>query len=299
MILDHMGGFDRFLRCNLLDELNKSSIKNNRCLEIFTEYIIGPQIATQYSNLDLKFDVDLWIRENNIKQFFNYQTHPELQFSNFLCSFNGSSHVSRQLLVAILKKFGFFCPDYSSKNFTFSEEMLSGHVTNYVQGKDTFYHKFFLLGNSKFYDTIYTSEYNRFDHIKNIYALEKSLTQSFVHIVSETLATYYYPFVTEKFLYSVVTRGLFLSYAQPGWHDHLEKYHGFRKYDKIFDYHFDTIQDPVERLVELITMISKFSFLSSDDWRDLYLLQLDEIEYNHEHYYSGAHLKNLKESTWD
>jgi hypothetical protein len=109
------------------------------------------------------------------------------------------------------------------------------------------------------------------------------------------MATSYYPFVTEKFLYSIVTRGLFLSYAQPGWHDHIEKYYGFKKYTKLFDYRFDTIQNPVERLVELMTMISKFSVLSTDDWYDLYLLQLEEIEYNYDHYFSGDYLKCLKQ----
>lgn len=107
------------------------------------------------------------------------------------------------------------------------------------------------------------------------------------------MATSYYPFVTEKFLYSVVTRGLFLAYAHPGWHEHLEKYYGFKRYTKLFDYTFDTIQNPVKRLVELMTMISKFSFLSSDDWRDLYLLQQDEVEFNYDHYMSKAYMKDL------
>jgi hypothetical protein len=109
------------------------------------------------------------------------------------------------------------------------------------------------------------------------------------------MAASYYPFVTEKFLYSVVTRGLFLSYAQPGWHAHLEKYYGFKPYTKLFDYRFDTIENPVERLVELMTMISKFSVLSSDDWKDLYLLEQDSIEYNYNHYFSGDYLNCLKQ----
>ena len=108
------------------------------------------------------------------------------------------------------------------------------------------------------------------------------------------MATSYYPFVTEKFLYSVATRGLFLSYAQPGWHEHLEKYYGFKRYTKLFDYRFDTIENPIERLVELMSMISKFSVLSLDDWRDLYLLEQDTIEYNYDHYFSRRYLDTLK-----
>ena len=107
------------------------------------------------------------------------------------------------------------------------------------------------------------------------------------------MATSYYPFVTEKFLYSVVTRGLFLSYAQPGWHSHVEKYYGFKKYTKLFDYRFDNIENPVERLIELITMISKFEKLTPVEWHDLYLLEQDTIEYNYDHYFSGAYHEQL------
>ena len=109
------------------------------------------------------------------------------------------------------------------------------------------------------------------------------------------MATSYVPFVTEKFLYSIVTRGLFLAYAQPGWHDHLEKYYGFKKYTKLFDYRFDTIENPVERLVEMITMISKFSKLSPGDWHDLYQLEQNTIEYNYDHYFSKGYLSCLQQ----
>jgi hypothetical protein len=156
------------------------------------------------------------------------------------------------------------------------------------------YRKFFITDSEEFFQKIYSFGHERFDHATNIYTLENKITQSFIHLVSETIATSYQPFVTEKFLYSVVTRGLFLSYAQPGWHAHVEKYYGFKKYTKLFDYRFDTIQNPVERLVELISMISKFNTLSCHDWHDLYLLEQDTIEHNYNHYFSGDYLKFLK-----
>ena len=145
-----------------------------------------------------------------------------------------------------------------------------------------------------FFQSVNSFGHVQYNHKQNIYNLESKLTQSFLHIVSETMATSYYPFVTEKFLYSIVTRGLFLAYAQPGWHSHLEKYFGFRRYTKLFDYHFDTIKNPIKRLVELMSMISKFSNLSIADWHDLYLIEQDTIEYNYEHYFSGNYLKILE-----
>jgi hypothetical protein len=115
-----------------------------------------------------------------------------------------------------------------------------------------------------------------------------------VHLVSETLSTSYYPFYGEKFLQSVVTRGLFVAYAQPNWHEMLEKWYGFKKYDKIFDYRFDHIQNPLERMIELISMLLKFRYLSSDDWRDLYEMEKDTIEYNYDWYFSRQYVTCLE-----
>jgi hypothetical protein len=225
-----------------------------------------------------------------------YNTHPEIDFKNFVCSFNGSAHVSRKLLTAILQRFGYYNTEYCSKNFTFSVGMLDGHIADYVSDQNNFYRKFFIDNNSDvFFNTINSFGHVQYNHEKNIYNLESKLTQSFLHIVSETMATSYVPFVTEKFLYSVVTRGLFLAYAQPEWHDHVEKYYGFKKYTKLFDYRFDAIQNPIERLVELMCMISKFSKLSCHEWHDLYLLEQETIEYNYDHYFSGDYLKSLEQ----
>jgi hypothetical protein len=202
--------------------------------------------------------------------------------------------VSRKLLTSILHKFGWFNKKYCSKNFIYSINILDGHICDHVGDLDNFYRKFFISESSKdFFQTISSFGHVRYNHANNIYNLENKLTESFLHIVSETMATSYVPFVTEKFLYSVVTRGLFLAYAQPGWHAHLEKYYGFKRYTRLFDYRFDLIQNPVERLVELMSMISKFSMQSTDDWRDLYLLQQAEIEYNYHHYFSQDYLKCL------
>jgi len=198
--------------------------------------------------------------------------------------------------VSIIKKFDWFNSEYCSKNFQFDSAIIDGHLGDFLlPDQHQVYNKFFISSDSdKFFNTINSFGHVQFDHKQNIYNLENKLTKSFLHIVSETKATSYYPFVTEKFLYSIVTRGLFLAYAQPGWHDHVEKYYGFKRYTKLFDYRFDNIQNPVERLVELMCMISKFSKLSVQDWHDLYLMEQDTIEYNYDHYFSNRYLEHLR-----
>lgn len=290
---DHMLGFDSEYGNLLLDFLNKKAHESGAIVTVKSQLLLDASVTDKYKNLSIRFDSELQQRIN-FRHFYEYNIHPELDYINFICSFNGTGHVSRQLLPAILKRNGWFDPLFSSKNPVFTGEMLHGHIEQYVPEKSEFYSKFIISQtDEEFYNTKYSFGHDRFRHGRNIYKLENKITQSFLHIVSETMATSYYPFVTEKFLYSVVTRGLFLAYAHPGWHTHLEQYYGFKKYNTLFDYRFDSIQNPIERLIELMSMISKFSKLSPDDWKDLYLLEQDTIEYNYNHYFSRDYLKGL------
>lgn len=292
IIDDHLGGFDQSLRSPVLDRIHNQT--QDRKIVVETEYIVNQQIKKNYPNFDLRFSLDLHNRY--LKHFFGYNIHPELTFENFLCSFNGSHHTSRILLMSILKKVGWFDPMYSTKNVVFSAEQVDGHLQYYLGQGSQFYGVFFNV-DDEFRKKTFSIDYKRTDHVHNIYALERSLTGSFVHLVSETMGTSYYPFYGEKFLYSIVTRGLFVCYGQPLWHDTLERCYGFKKYTKLFDYRFDMITNPVERLLELISMLGKFSNLNSKDWHDLYLLESDNIEYNYNHYYSQDYKKSLERFT--
>ena len=287
-IRDHMNGFDQSLKNSLLDRL-QSQNKKSLPITVYTEIIPNDKIRTTYPYFNFKYDLSGHAQLLDSLQ--GYRVHPELTFSNFLCSFNGTPHVSRKLLVSILRKFGYFDGDYCSKNFSYTDNALDGHLVDIVGERARFFRKFFVNNDHGFPAQIYDLSYQRYDHENNILKLEKKLTDSFLHLVSESIATSYYPNISEKSFYSIVTRGLFLSYAQPNWHAYLEKYYGFKRYTRIFDYHFDSIQNPVERLLELMSMISKFQTLSPDDWKDLYLLEQDTIEHNYDHYFSQDYQK--------
>ena len=283
---DHLGGFDKKLTCKILDSLNAQNFTK----QIYTLYYVTNCLKNKYPNI--KFSVDKQYKMN-LCHFENYNMHPEISFKNFLCSFNGSNHISRQLLASALHKFNYFSKNYCSKNHTNDGSNINSYVSWYVHNTQ-FYLKFFDCSND-FNKLKVSFAYKRSQHDKNIYTLAKKLTESFLHIVSETMADSYYPFVTEKFLYSIVNRGLFLGYAQPGWHKIIENNYGFRLYTNLFDYRFDSIINPIERLIELMTMISKFSKLTSAEWHDLYLLESESIEYNYDHYFSKSYLKSLKQ----
>jgi hypothetical protein len=287
-IPDHLGGVDINYRNPLLDHI---SSKVDQHTTILNYYIFDKRVKQNYPNLTFKLDKKEFDVFHSLK---DYNIHPTLNYKNFICSFNGSPHVSRKLLVSILQKFNWFNNNYCTKNFSVDPAILDGHITE-LNSNSNFYIKFFSL-DPIFLNNIYSYNYQPYNHMNNIQTLETRLTESFLHIVSETMATSYYPFMSEKSFYSIATRGLFLAYAQPGWHDHFEKYFGFKRYTKLFDYHFDTIQNPVERLVELMTMVSKFSKLSTDEWADLYLIEQETIEYNYNHYFSSNYLIQLNKT---
>lgn len=293
-LADHVGGFDKNLRNPVLDELDSLARNANKCYHVNYHMVLDHTIKQHYPNLKITFGFYIWKYFEILNQLLDYNQHPEIDFKNFICSFNGSAHVSRKLLTAALHRRNWFNPETCSKNFSYTGDQLFGHIADYVPEQQNFYNKFFISNSSEdFFQRINSFGHMRYDHQQNIHILENKLTQSFLHVVSETMSTSYYPFVSEKFLYSVVTRGLFLTYGQPGWHEHLEKYYGFKRYTKLFDYRFDSIQNPIERLVELMSMISKFSVLSQDDWKDLYEIEKDTIEYNYNHYFSQDYLKCL------
>lgn len=285
-ITDHLGGFDEQMHCKVLDHIDKHS---QGTVQVITDYRFSQGRLDRYPNLCFEWH-PTWVNAC----FQNYRSHPDLWHENFLCSFNGTPHVGRKLLVAALHRLGWFDSGYSSKNFTFDEDRLDGHLQDYLdQDQHRLYRKFFIGPESQdFFSKRSGFGHVQFDHANNIFNLDQKITHSFVNLVSESMPTSNYPFVTEKFCYSVVTHGLFVAFAQPGWHQHLETHYGFKPFNRIFDYRFDAITNPVLRCVELLSMLAKFSRLGTADWHDLHDMERDTLEYNYDHYFSGRYLEH-------
>ncbi len=291
---DHLGGFDKNMRNWYFDKLNAYAEKHGKHYQVLQSYIVDQRIRDTYPNLTLCFYYELQ-GSRGYESIMNYRKHPDKSFKHFLCSFNGSGHIGRLLLVSLLHKFGWFNLDTCSKNFTFTLDELDGHIHDLTGDQDRFYRKFFISDDTdKFGQTIHSFGRDRLSLHTNIYKLEDKIATSFVNIVGETVSTGYYPFFTDKAFHSIVSKGLFVTYGQPHWYEHFEKYFGFRMYSKIFDYTFDTIQNPIVRLLTLITMLAKFSRLSIFDWHDLYLMEKDTIDYNYDLYFSQKPFDNMR-----
>lgn len=290
---DHLGGFDSHYRNAVLDKISQASNKQHT---IHYHNLLDPRAKQNYPALNIKFSSELQDRKN-FAIFENAQlAHTKQGFDHFLCCFSGSEHLSRQFLVSALHKFGWFNHKSCTKNFKTFVDRVDGNLASFFDDpeQERFYRKFVITESEEFCNLVHGLAYNRFDHVSNLSTLYSVASNSFVQIVSETLATSSCMFVTEKVMYPILSKVLFLTYGQANYHSHLETYYGFKKYSKIFDYGFDSIANPVIRLVTMLAMLAKFEKLSVADLHDLYLLEQDTIEYNYNWYRSKKYLDELK-----
>lgn len=286
-IIDHLGGFSENLTNPILDRLRGHSGK------IYLQFIANDQIRKNYPDLDLKFCGHY----ESIDLLKPAPTDNKKSFENFLCSFNGADGVGRQFLTAAMYKKNWFNSEFSSKNFSYSHSRLDGNIASYCTSSEERFYRKFIIDDSEsaknFYLTTYGFEYTANEHNKNLQILINKINRCCLQLVAETVCVSYHPWISEKFLYPVVAKHLWIAYAQPGYYEYLEQYYKFKKFQNIFDYEFDSIKNPVIRLIKLFEMIGKFDSLSYLDWHDLYLLEEDTIEYNYDHYFSGDYLKKL------
>lgn len=303
---DHIGGFSWDMHNDVLAMIDRRGKAKGIRYNVKYIHFIDPfhrfLIEQNYPNINLLWHTD-FVNHQLLYQFCyfrDYNTHPDVDFKNFVCSFNRNIDVGRKLVLAHLHQRGWADLDYVSKGFVFTVDELDGHIQDFVGEQSALYRKFFINSHSEdffkstriFGDNILGPGHDQKHGIRTLAPL---LTQSFVHLSSECMSISAYPYVTEKFLYSVVNRGLFVSNAQPGWHGHVERYYGFRQFNKVFDYRFDTISDPVRRLIALTDMLSKFSRLSKLDWHDLYGVEHETLEFNYDHYFSNGWINQLSQ----
>ena len=297
-LLDHLDGFDYHHHNQWLEQLQQRAERENNQYQVGVSY---QRIPRHYNYPNLQFKYQYF---NQLDEFLKYRKREHnKKFKNFICSFNGAEHVSRKLILAAMHVRGWCNPQSVSKNFVWPMEQFLGHIEDYVGTQYNYYRHFFINADSENYFSSrnqfggYSQDNPKLKYSSFLYSsineLDSCLNQSFINVVPETLGTSYWPFVTEKFLYSVVTSGVFIAYAQPGWHSFVYNHWGFKMFKNIFDYRFDNEENPVIRAIALTDMLSRFEHLSSHDWHDLYLLEKDTIDYNYDHYYSGDFKKHL------
>ena len=289
-LIDHIDGFDCNYKNRILNTVQEFP------LTVWTQTIFNEKVKASYPTLNFKFDLNLSKTSHHVLDMLSYgaRVPTDKNFKNFICSFNGSDRPDRLLLTAALYKLGWVNLDYFSKNFSYNLENLTTVIQDY--SNDPYYVE--LLADQsagEFYNLIHGFNYVSWEHQNNVETLYTKINSSFIQLVGETYAASYHPFTSEKFIQPMVCKSLWIAYSQPGYHAYLEKYYGFKLHHRLFDYGFDLIENPVERLVRLTEVLKPYANLSSEEWYQLYQDELDIIEYNYDWYYSRKYLSHLSQ----
>lgn len=299
-ILDHINGFDANYRNLLFDQIADYNIT------VWTQFLLNDTVKKQYPNLKFKFDanlIDVTHNGNNISShcvlniLAGVRDIPlEKTFDNFICSINGMLRADRRILVAALMQRNWWNFNYCTKNFFFDPET----VRNDIRQLGSFRENDIVNNNNlEQYARIVGSNYMSRSQVQDMQFLAPKINGSFMQLVGETFASSYHPFLSEKFTQPIACKSLWVAFAQPGYHGYLEECYGFRKYSKLFDYTFDNISNPVDRLLHLLDSISKYATLSKSDWKNLYEIEKDTIEFNYEWYHSRQYLVHVQKYALD
>lgn len=128
--------------------------------------------------------------------------------------------------------------------------------------------------------------YKHFDRNKRIYLddnfkteldsflIPKQFYESFLHIITEATTTV--PIISEKVVKAILLKKPFLTLAGPNWNNTLREL-GFKLYNEIFDYSYDTYLDLETRTSKLVDNIE---CVLNTNLGELYKILQPKIEFN-------------------
>ena len=278
-LADTLYGFDSNYRSPVLDLVDSGIV--------YTEYILPQQVKKQYPNLELIFDAALMIENNHFEKCrLHIKDPPPKTWTNFVSTFNKSYANTKRNFLLVLYANGWFNPEYCSKFFEID-----------INDAENYFHQLsknppagllnFCQGIWKFDTT------SKIDVIFDLDMLSSKIQQSFIHVVTETMGESSVPFPTEKLLFPIMNKTIWIAYTPMGYHRHVEEHMGFKRYKGI-DYSFDFISDSSERLMAIEQILSKLSQMSCQEQQEFYDLNQNIIEYNYQLISSGKFIENLK-----
>lgn len=109
----------------------------------------------------------------------------------------------------------------------------------------------------------------------------KSFFNCFLDLVVESRYLKDEFFITEKTLKSIIAFKPFIVLSCAGFHKkYLRDYFKFELYDEIFDYSFDELEDPTDRINAIIDNIKKLTHLNNNELLKLYHTLIPKLQRN-------------------
>ena len=300
-----------------LDRINyQQDVIDIFVLDCYLDFNLLWQKATEYPNK--KFNVT-WHHAYfgkippNVKIFWDIEKHLDILFKddkldaeafeknikNIVSSFNGSLHPTRTLLCLDLLKNNLW-NKYCTKAFT------DTHTPSMYGSLSSNYQKDIVktLGQKKiktFLGTMYSIEYDqktRHQHDKNFTLLKPYMDRTLINISTPAPngTNDDTPCPDEKLILPIAAKSMWISYACVGYHRFVEQFYGFKLFENTFDYSFDSEPDFFIRLQKITSQILEIHKLSRTDKMKIHNNNLDVIEYNYDHYKSGAWVSHSKQA---
>jgi len=113
------------------------------------------------------------------------------------------------------------------------------------------------------------------------------MTESFLHVVTETCFWEDKTHLTEKIFKPIVAKQPFVLIGCANNLDYFKSY-GFKTFDKFWDESYDSIADPIARLQAVVKIINSICNMNYKELHNLLLEMSDIIEHNYNWFYSQA-----------
>jgi hypothetical protein len=232
------------------EDLDMSSLPESKNIN----FIFGSADINFYKNLTEKFNVYLWYN------YFLYRSFDTVDCDNIkegvtpsklFISLNNRAHKHRCLMIDLISKKGLL-----------DQGIVSWHHADFASYKWKYWRPQHLkLGDS-------------FEKTGHQHCLPQQFNDAFLNLVSEsTIETI---FVTEKTWHPILISKPFLVVGGVGFHKFLER-KGFKLYDEIFDYSFDS-EPNLEKRIDMI--LDQIDQLKGKDLHSLYLSIKKKLNYN-------------------
>lgn len=240
--------------------------KNNKFVKVLTTctdgHKITPNIITERFAGITEFFLPWNFSGTNYDDLASY---PVEKTKKLYTCYNHSPKPERAMLV-----------DYLSKENLLNLGLVTFHYPNYIpfnrykwkyhNGKKLIDEDENIFPDTPKYPLTFSQEY------------PKNYFTGFIDIVTETAYNKNEFFITEKTIKPLFVLKPFLVLSCEGFHtEFLRDYHGFKLYDEIFDYSFDTMPNVEDRIIGIVNNIKNFPKVSKTT---LYKEIFNKLQYN-------------------
>jgi len=250
------------------------------------------QITDKPDNLNIE-----WMASNNqgyfwkaYQQCMHLNPAPDKNIQHTVCTFNGGYTVKRNAMCLLLFYHNLWNVKYCYKIFVANQKSL--------QFVDKIKNKINPLGASKVKKFLRSTNNLETTSIKN-YAdrskiQKKIMDATFINLLvgPSDGNNFVAPYVDEKIILPIINKSIWLMFDTDGWYKNLTKFYGFKTFDNIFDYSFDSINDWQDRAINIVDQLCVLDKLSRNDQQKLYMDSKQIIDYNYDHLVSGKWIQH-------